>query len=268
MKFAVNYSAPLIQLLKANAVHIDLIKCPDWAGMLKEAEPYRPITIHYDMDAGFGHTFNCDFSRIIDLKNSTFTPHINTHLVTPRHFNPHHQTELQKINTLWREEIQFMINHVGAEAVALEHFPFTTTTPNIRPAADSQIFSEVIADTGCMLLLDLAHARITADTLNIDVKDYIRALPLDRLVEMHVTGIKPFGGILTDHFAMDEADWNLLSWALKEIKAGSWRKPEIVAFEYGGVGKTFVWRTDIDVIRTQVPKLYEMVHAQSSDQPS
>ena len=153
-----------------------------------------------------------------------------------------------------------MTAYFGAEKVALEHFPYTQAMPHIRFAADSEVFSKVIEETGCMLLLDLAHARITADTLGIDVRDYIASFPLDRLVELHITGIRNYGGILTDHFGMADEDWALLYWVLEQIKAGKWRKPEIVAFEYGGVGEVFVWRTDINVLRNQVPKLYNAVH--------
>ena len=265
MRFAVNFSNPLIRLLKEDAVQIDLIKCPDWAGMLEEAKPYGPITIHFDLDAGLGTTLNVDFARIKDLKTQTATPHVNTHLVTPSTFDPDSPQELEMINRLWRQEIQLMIDHFGADQVALEHFPYTEANPNIKPAADSQIFSKVILDTGCMLLLDLAHARITADTLGIPVKDYISALPLDRLVELHITGIRSHSGILTDHFGMEEADWEILSWALEEISRGNWREPEFVAFEYGGVGDVFVWRTDSEVLKIQIPKLYEMVHKSSEN---
>jgi hypothetical protein len=132
--------------------------------------------------------------------------------------------------------------------------------PHIRYAADSEVFSKVIEDTDCLLLLDLAHARITADTLGVDVRDYISSFPLDRLVELHITGIRNYGGVLTDHFGMADRDWALFNWALAQIKAGKWRKPEIVAFEYGGVGEVFVWRTDINVLRTQVPLLFTAVH--------
>lgn len=260
MKLAVNYSNPLIRLLNQKAIEVDLIKCPDWIGMLDEAAPHGPITIHYDLEVGLGNTFNVDFTRIIKLKDQTFTPHVNTHLVTPRNFNPENQQELRKINILWREEIQLMIEHLGADTVALEHYPYTASTPNIRPSVDSHIFSEVIRDTNCMFLLDLAHARITAKTLNINVKDYIRTLPLDRLVEMHITGIKMHSGVLTDHFKLTDEDWELLAWALQEIRSDKWQTPEIVAFEYGGVGDVFVWRTEAEVLKCQVPKLYEMVH--------
>jgi len=261
MKFAVNYSNPLIRLLKQQVVKVDLIKCPDWEGMIKEAKPYNPITIHYDHDVGLGNTFNIDLSRVKDLKDQTSTPHVNTHLVTPRNFNPDNAEEVHKINSLWRKEIQILVDRFGSDFVALEHFPYTAANDHIRLAADSKVFSQVIKDTGCKLLLDLAHASITANTLGVDVKEYIHDLPLDCLVEMHITGVRTYNGVLTDHFELNEKGWKVLEWALEEINQGYWREPRIAAFEYGGVGDVFVWRTDINILKTQVPKLYDMIHA-------
>lgn len=259
MKFAVNFSNPLIRLLRDGSIKLDLIKCPDWEGMLVEAQPYGPIHLHFDLEVGLGNTCKVDFARIKALLDSTGTPHVNTHLVTPKYFNPEDAAELKKINALWRDEIQCMIDHLGADTVALEHYPWTHANDHIRPAVDPSIFSQVILDTGCMFLLDIAHARITADTLGVDVKDYICALPLDRLVEMHITGVKTHSGVLTDHFELGDGDWVTFRWVLDQIKAGQWRKPEIVAFEYGGIGQTFMWRTNEEVLKTQVPILFDMV---------
>lgn len=261
IKFAVNYSRPLVRLINEGAITIDLIKCPDWEGMLSEAQCFGDITIHFDLEVGLGNTANADFSRIKALMEKTFTPHVNTHLVTPRQFDPKNKAELRQINTVWRNEIQHMIDHLGANAVALEHHPFTDANYHIQPATDTKIFSQVIEDTGCMLLLDLAHARITANTLGVDVSNYIGALPVDKLVELHITGIKKHSGVLTDHFELGDEDWSVFKRALDEIKAGKWRTPEIVAFEYGGIGQTFVWRTKYEVLKTQVPKLYKMVRS-------
>jgi len=260
MKFAVNFSNPLVNLIKSREIRVDLIKCPDWEGMLEEALPYGPVTIHFSLEAGLGRTLDTDFNRIDAFIAETGTPHVNTHLVTPRSCTPEDPTELRRVKDIWLKEIGRMVDHFGSDRVVLEHYPFTMATPNIAPAVDPEVFSKVITDTGCQFLLDLAHARITADTLGMDAKEYIRALPVDRLTEMHITGIRPFGGVLTDHFGMEEGAWEILDWALKEIHSGQWKKPRIVAFEYGGVGDIFVWRTDRDVIREQVPRLYEMVH--------
>lgn len=260
MKLAVNYSNPLIELIKEHVIKIDLIKCPDWEGMLEEAQQYSEITIHYDLHIGLGEIAALDLSRIERLKDQTVTPHVNAHLVTPRAFDPANKIELLKIKALWREELGLLVSRFGPDFVALEHYPYTRNNPHVQAAVDIQNFSQVIEDTDCRLLLDLAHARITADTLGIDVKDYIQGMPLDRLVEMHTTGVKDHAGVLTDHFELSREDWDILAWALEEIRSGHWREPRLVAFEYGGVGDVFVWRTDIEVLRVQVPRLYQMVH--------
>lgn len=261
MQLAVNFSIPLARLLKDKRIQIDLIKCPDWEGMLEESLPYGPITIHFDLKTGLGRIASLDFERIKSFKEKTATPHINTHLAAPRNFDINDPQEKLRINALWRKEINQLTDCFGSKAVALEHFPYTKSTPHLRYAADSQTFSKVIVDTDCMLLLDLAHARITANSLGIDVKNYISDLPLDRLVEMHVTGIRTHNGLEEDHFSMDQEDWVLFDWALNQVKAGIWQRPRIVAFEYGGIGEVFMWRTDIEVLRNQVPRLYEAVHA-------
>lgn len=171
MKLAVNYSNPLIRLLQEKAVEIDLIKCPDWEGMLKEARPYGPITIHYDIHIGLGEIQNLDLERVRCFMKQSATPHVNAHLVTPRNFNPDDSIEVKKINRLWREELAVLVDSFGAEGITLEHYPYTTATPYLRTATDSSIFSQVIQDAGCQFLLDLAHAQITADTLGLEAKN-------------------------------------------------------------------------------------------------
>jgi len=261
MKFAVNYSTQLVKLLEERLVKFDLFKCPDWEWMIKEAQSIMDVTIHFDLKAGLGKTLDADFSRIKEIMEQTNTPHVNTHLVTPHSLDPDSREEISMINQLWRDEIHLMTDSFGRDSVTLEHFPYTLATPYLHPAVESTTFSQVILDTDCQFLLDLAHARITAETLSMDVKDYIRSLPLDRLVEMHTTGIKLHEGILTDHFPLETADWELMDWALGQIQKGYWQKPRIIAFEYGGVGSTFDWRTDSSVLETQVIKLYEMIQA-------
>jgi hypothetical protein len=62
---------------------------------------------------------------------------------------------------------------------------------------------------------------------------------------------------------MSDEDWELLEWALNEINSGQWKKPKVVAFEYGGIGPNFAWRNEYDVLRKQLPRLYKMVHNQT-----
>jgi len=60
---------------------------------------------------------------------------------------------------------------------------------------------------------------------------------------------------------LGEEDWSFFTWAMDRIRAGDWSTPWMVAFEYGGIGDPFKWRSESSVIAEQVPRLYDMVHA-------
>jgi uncharacterized protein (UPF0276 family) len=110
-----------------------------------------------------------------------------------------------------------------------------------------------------LFLLDTAHARLSADELGIDPWTYIQSLPVNRLVELHVTGTAVHDGIWKDSMIMQETDWELAERALAEIHAGRWPQPWVVAFEYGGIGEKFAWRSDPDVIREQGRRLWHLI---------
>ena len=116
----------------------------------------------------------------------------------------------------------------GRPPVLVENMPRWSRS---RPAytADPAFISAVVEESGCGFLLDLAHARVAAAYQGEPERDYLARLPLDRLVEVHVSGPRPApgGGPLTDaHQPMLEADETLLAWVLAR-----WR-PRAVTLEY------------------------------------
>jgi uncharacterized protein (UPF0276 family) len=101
-----------------------------------------------------------------------------------------------------------------------------------RPAYvfDPGFISCVIERVNCALLLDLAHARVSAHRRGEPARDYISQLPLDRLVEIHVSGPRPSttGDRLLDaHEPLQEEDYALLAWVLERAQ------PQAVTLEYG-----------------------------------
>ena len=64
-----------------------------------------------------------------------------------------------------------------------------------------------------------------------------------------------------DHLPMKQSDWQFFDWALNQISEGFWHEPDIIAFEYGGIGKGFFQATtDTQVLASQIPRLYGMIH--------
>jgi uncharacterized protein len=132
-----------------------------------------------------------------------------------------------------------------------------------RACVEPAVIRRVVEQTGCGFLLDLSHARIAAHYLGVDPHDYVAQLPTERLRELHLTGVRQVKSRLADHMDLTEKDWQWAEFAMRRIRAGDWSRPWTVAFEYGGVGEPFKWRTDKAVLAEQVPRLYDLVHAAS-----
>jgi hypothetical protein len=150
----------------------------------------------------------------------------------------------------------------------------------LRLAALPEVICQVVNAVGCGFLLDLSHARLAANQRNVNAKDYIRALPISRTREIHITGLQRFegkwlnlaqqagvdadtiqwfSGQLIDHLPMTDADWEFLAWFIEQRSGDVWGHPWITAFEYGGIGWLFGAVAKKDVLLAQVPRLYEMV---------
>ncbi len=95
--------------------------------------------------------------------------------------------------------------------------------------------------------------------MGIDECDYMSQLPVDRLRELHFTGLHDREGYLQDHLEILDTDWPVLDWVLERIRTGQWASPWLLAFEYGGVGEKFTRCSNPQVIEEQVAQLHERV---------
>jgi len=93
--------------------------------------------------------------------------------------------------------------------------------------ADADLIDVILEKTHCKMLLDLAHARVAAANQEMDVYDYLGLLPLNKVVQIHVSGPRMHRGHLCDaHEPLGEVDYALLEWVLGRTK------PHIVTLEY------------------------------------
>jgi uncharacterized protein (UPF0276 family) len=151
---------------------------------------------------------------------------------------------------------------LGKDRVILENIPYFAAAGEFhRHSVLADVITRAVRETGVGFLLDVSHARIAAHYLGVEPRAYIESLPVDQLRELHVTGIRPHKNRLSDHMEMGEEDWGFVDWAMERIRAGAWAKPWMVAFEYGGLGEPFKWRSKAEVIEEQTPRLYEAVKA-------
>lgn len=108
--------------------------------------------------------------------------------------------------------------------------------------------------TNAELLLDIAHAKVTAKNSHESVYDYLNRLPLNKVKEIHIVGTAEKENVeLRDwHLEMKEEDYEILQWTLLKSK------PDIVTLEYGGPGEVFSWRSDKEALKRQLIRLIEI----------
>lgn len=262
MQFALNYSEAAADLIRGGLIQVDLFKCPDWPDVIAEAGTLGPSYTHFPLKAGLPEPGPVDYDAIAGQLQASATPHVNVHLDPKIKPGVSPFACVNKAIDQTIEQVYRLVEHFGADRVVVENVPYwQSKTYHARLAALPEFVSSVVEETGCGLLLDLSHARIAACELGMNDEAYLDAMPVHRLKELHVTGLARVDGWLRDHMPMRESDWSAFEWAMERIRNNQWTEPRIVAFEYGGVGPTFAWRTDRGVLAEQVPNLYDMVHA-------
>lgn len=257
MKLALNYSAPAAELVRQSRIAIDLWKCPDWPDMVATARAEHPVYVHFELRAGSGKLDATDWNRVEGFLIQTGTPYVNLHL-SPRvtDFDAGDLDNADAVIEHVLRDVRAATRRFGPERVIVENGPYQYpegVAP--RPAVDPEVIRRIVHETGCGFLLDLSHARITAQQLGMDEHEYVARLPVDRLCELHITGLDYNDHLLIDHMPLRDDDWLAAEWAMACIHAGDWTEPWVVAFEYGGVNSAFQWRSDPAVMAAQVPRL-------------
>ncbi len=265
MLFAINYSTQAVVLINQERLKADYLKCPDWPELIAEAELTRPAAVHFTLNAGRGKLKSKKLDLMDEIADRTHTPFINLHLEVRSSDLPNLPLETdefrhrQFIFGRMIKDVEIAVKRFGNKRVIVENVPFRRVGHVLQPCVDPDIISRIVYETGCGLLLDIPHARISALTLGIDEREYMQRLPIQRLTELHFTGVLNLDGWLQDHLPAQQADWEALDWVLSKIQAREWAKPWMLAFEYGGVGGKFSWKSSAQTIEQQGSRLYQLV---------
>lgn len=114
------------------------------------------------------------------------------------------------------ETLEAMIRNVRALADRLE-VPLLLENLDDQPTGayahicEPAFVRELIEATGAYLLLDLAHAQVSAARSGVDDTTYLAGLPLDRVRQLHVSGPRLRDGDLIDaHEPLRDEDVRLL----------------------------------------------------------
>ncbi len=268
MKFAINYSPQAEKLWRQGKIQVDLFKCPDWPDLVAQVSQMHQVYVHCALYAGRGLMDKVDLDQLQHWLDSTDTLVINTHLAALKSDFPPGRLSAEVVIERAVSDLEILGQRFGMERVIMENVPYPERGHYgelVAEVVEPAVISEVQRRTGCGFLLDVAHAiRACEGTGRADVKAYLEALPVQSLRELHIVGITPEEnelGFRRDHFPMTEADWQMAEWVVEQIRAGNWRQPDTLAFEYGGIGERFAWRSEAAVIAAQAPRLYQLAQS-------
>jgi uncharacterized protein (UPF0276 family) len=273
MKTAINYSAAARRLLEQGAIDFDLWKSaprPAWQEEARASNPPRPLYLHFPLDVGEpDFAEKNDWDEIARQLDETDTPFLNVHLNARREHFPEVSGDTKSAWNAVRDQflrhLSLVTERFGAERIIAENVIYRGAEGQyLRASVEPELITEVVAQSGCGLLLDTAHARITCAYLDTPVEAYIEALPVAQLRELHVTGTQHDGNRLRDSMPLSEEDWATVRWVLSHVHAGRWPAPWVAALEYGGIGSSYEWRSDPQVIAKELPILQGLVSSLDS----
>jgi uncharacterized protein (UPF0276 family) len=264
MKIGINYSAVAERLLRAGEIEVDVFKCPEWPELLARVRGLRPCYPHFAFRAGRGTVEKGDWDEVRRLTAESANPHFNMHLAPSIADFPGMRIDAQgreaeeTLVAAMVRDVRTAQRELPGRPIALEGVMWDPMPPWEVPLAalDPKALRRVIVETDARLLLDLAHADISARRFGRDARDYIGDLPLDRLQELHVSGTAlGEDGLWHDHHPMREEDWGLVAWALEEIARGKWPTPAVATLEYGGIGPGHEKHCEEGVMRRDLARL-------------
>ncbi|EQB89233.1 uncharacterized protein (UPF0276 family) [Clostridium punense] len=262
MLLGCNYSEELINLISRNRVKIDYIKLGLY-DMYKEgmeiSSSICPILLHgvagsINEHAGMKLTeineINWEeINRAITLFKS---PHLGFHLSTTLDDWDDNIVDNDIAVNRMIETTKVWAEHICVPFL-VENIPYYGFKGTLRFATDPSVINMVCEKANVGLILDIAHARVSASNRNEDVYTYILNLPLDKVKEIHVVGVlENEEGLRDKHLEMQEEDYKLLEWVL------TLANPSIITLEYGGPSPHFEGRSDIDALERQLTRLMKI----------
>ena len=231
MKFGIAISKTVGDLARENALDADYIVYYGQLGMkyVPDLLPHKPLLLH-DLPEPFWLNYENPFTDDVlrvgtelmeAIKPPWFSTGVGASAEPQAHRDgPYREGDDDKLQS--RETvIANIVKHTERlrdwvkVPVLLENFNYHATNA-YEYICEPQQYGEILAATGCGMLLDLAHARISAVNMKWEnERAYLSALPLDKIREIHFTRPGWQGEERVDlHQPVQQDDLDLLDWVL------------------------------------------------------
>jgi len=81
----------------------------------------------------------------------------------------------------------------------LDYMPFHLSSGSYKYVCRSEFIGKVLEETDCEMLLDIGHAAVSSKNLGYnDTMDYLKELPLEKVIEIHMSGSGIEDGVARD----------------------------------------------------------------------
>lgn len=133
--------------------------------------------------------------------------------------------------------------------------PSTYLQFNASTMTEWEFLSELVRRTGCGLLLDVNNVFVSAFNHGFDAETYIRNLPHDHIVQLHIAGPTDCGDLMIDTHD-------------KPVPAAVWKLFHLAQELTGGVSTLLEWDADIPDYPELVEELFKARKVLAGDLPS
>jgi uncharacterized protein (UPF0276 family) len=180
-------------------------------------DTFQAIPHGVGLSVGSAAGLDLDYLRAIKrISDLTGSPYYSEHLCMTRapgidigHLSPIWFTEETLRDTVRNvHQVQEFLD----KPLVLENVTYLFDIPNAS-MQQAQFFSELVKETGCGVLLDVTNLHINSVNHKFNPRDFLDAMPLDRVVHVHLAGGYWSHGILVDSHSepVQEGSWQLLA---------------------------------------------------------
>lgn len=233
-----NLSRSLIKLLEVDQTIVDAVEVGPWLSTQKiqdfrQQRPDLPIFLHFNNLISRLRWIPGTRKSLSDYLRVTQSRWLSFHF---SHLPPGYAWAANRLGIyLPPPDYERSSQLFMAELERLKNFHLPLLIENMpsfrslkyRFEIETKNIAGILKSAGADFLLDIAHAQVAASVLKMDVHQYLDDLPLQKVLQIHVSGPRPKNGILYDaHEELQEEDYRLLKWVLERSK------PEVVTLEY------------------------------------
>jgi len=255
IQLTTNLSDPLLELLRNDEAPIDGVEVGPWFGVgqiqeYQQALPGVPFFFHGAGLIGRVGLVPGAVSRVGAYLAATASPWISMHItlwlpgmvwLMERHGWRMPLPDAERATRRLIRQVKELESSVQVPVILENMAPPPFDGYDFE--AQAERITEVLEKTGCGLLLDTGHARVSAAVLGMDVREYMQGLPLARVVQVHISGPRMQGGHLVDaHEPLQAVDYDLLDFVLARTD------PRVVTLEY--IREREALREQLNCLRT------------------